>query len=99
MKRVVIIAPASNVAQQNAISAYFADLTKYSYWHWAPEVWLVSSTAEPLEPIALRDTLMTLAPGVNVLILRVEPGEMPAWALFGSLKWKEWIRECWDQRA
>ncbi len=99
MKRVVIIAPTSTVAQQNAISTYFADLSKYSYWHWAPDVWLISSTVEPLEPVTIRETLMNLAPGVYVLILRVEPGEMPAWAAYGALKWGEWIRQSWDQRG
>ncbi len=99
MNRVVIIAPGSTVAQQNAISTYFADLTKYSYWHWAPDVWLISSTTLSLEPIALRDAIRNLALGVNVLILRVELSAMPSWAAYGPLDWGKWIREGWDPRG
>ena len=100
MSRAVIIVPGLAVPQQNAITTYFKDNNQtYGFWHWGSDTWLVSSETDPLDTAALRNKIMSLAPGSKMIVLKVEPSEeVPNWAAFGPGAWLNWLREAWEKK-
>lgn len=51
------------------------------YWHWISGTWIVDPGSQPLNVDLIRDRLMQIAPGVNVLVIEVSA--IKTWSGFG----------------
>jgi hypothetical protein len=101
MSRAVIIAPGLTVPQQNALTQYFVNNNnEYGFWHWGSDTWLISTSTDPLDVVALRELIRNvIAPGANVVILKVEPSAQPPnWVTFGPQEWGKWMKESWEKK-
>ena len=78
----------------------------FSYWHWAPECWLLASDDLTLDAASVRDTIRGfLNTGVDVsfMVLRIDlPKSGTNWALNGSVaikqEWAQWLRQFWEYK-
>jgi hypothetical protein len=57
MDKFIVILPQSTAAQQNSLTKFFADDAKANYWHWSPEVWLVSFVDDGRTTINMREQI------------------------------------------
>lgn len=100
MSRAVVIVPGATLPQQNAITTYFRNNSQaVGFWHWGSDTWLVTSETDPLDTVALRDSIMGLAPGPHVVVLKVEPSDqVPNWAVLGPPTWADWLTNSWEKK-
>jgi len=88
--RYVIAIQSGTPAQRNAITTYLKG--KYGFWHWMPDVWLVTGTQD-LEANEMRDDIRALVPGLRFIVLKVAN---QGWSGYGKTNWWEWLRKNWE---
>ena len=83
---------ATNPAQERA----FKDAIKgKGWWHWLANYWLIKDQSETLTARPLRDLFKQACPGVNCMVLEIEP---KTWSSMGIKKegsGRDWLRGNW----
>lgn len=71
----------------------------YGWWHWLNNFWLIVDGEGKLTASQLRDTLKSIVPNVNLLVIDVEGKQN--WSGFGPRSEERnmfnWIRKTWDR--
>jgi hypothetical protein len=94
-RRFVLLARHPLTAQQNLITAFIKN-SGWGFWHWCSDGWLITTHANlGLDPGILRDKIREVVPGLQVLVVQVEPATGSGWAVYGPTAWGEWLRETW----
>lgn len=88
----VIAVPAATAEQQNRVTNHFKK-EGFGFWHWFPNLWLLSTFAPGVTASQLRDEMNRLLPGVHNTVLQVKNEQ---WAFFGPARWGEWFRQNWQ---
>ena len=92
MNKFMIVLPNSTPAQRLAVNNLFPP-QRAAWWHWSPEVWLVSFPTEIHTSAELRDEIKRVLPGNNVLVLPFS--DTKDWAGWGPQEWQEWFNRFW----
>ena len=81
--------------QTKAISAWLNE-HGCGWWHWVDGMWLIDSDSDELDVVTVRDKICEIAPGVNNLVLEVDPD---SWAGYGPQSEKrdmfKWLKDSW----
>jgi hypothetical protein len=91
MNKFVLILPNSTLQQQVAVKNLFPP-ARAAWWHWASEVFLISTQENPTVN-ELRDELQRTFPGLQTLVFKIEGGSH--WAGWGPLDWQKWFDQFW----
>ena len=95
MNRFVLIIPQCLPATQQIVTRHVVSQGA-AYWHWSPDVWLLSFPASKTS-VAVRDELGRLLPGVQNIVVRFDDPNWD-WAGFGPPEWTNWFRQSWESR-
>lgn len=85
----------ATTAQQNAVTEYFRT-TKYGFWHYLSDLWLVTDVSNTLTAATLRDKLKDLVPGATTLVIQLD--QPKDWAGFGQSNVFDWFKSTWVER-
>lgn len=98
MKKRFVVALASSTSQQNEAFKDYIRANRIGWWHWLPNVWLLSNPSGSLSAPKIRDELKTVYPGVHVLVVELsDSGD--TWSGFGpTTEGKhmfKWLHDNW----
>jgi hypothetical protein len=91
MSKLVLIIPHCLPDVGQLITHHFSEYA--SWWHWSPDVWLLSFNTER-SAVSVRDEVKGLLPEVMTMVLEF-PDDHWAWAGFGPIEWTEWFNRFW----
>ena len=98
MKKRFVVALGSSTSQQNEAFKEYIRTQRVGWWHWLPNVWLLSNPNGTLSAKKLRDDLKTLYPRIYSLVLELSDGE-DTWSGFGPTTegrhMFKWLHDNW----
>ena len=96
-KKFIIMIGEAPTKERDAITEYLRD-SKYAWWHWLSDSWLVVDTSGEASPLSLTKLIGELAPGVHRLVFEILGDGN--WYGFGPIEKEKnmftWLRETWD---
>ncbi len=93
MSKFLLVIPQCLPATQNLVTEHFK--LRASWWHWSSDVWLLHFS-EAKTVVQLRDEMMTLLPGIYLLVMQFEDRHAN-WAGWGTQEWQQWFDRYWDR--
>jgi hypothetical protein len=98
-KRFIIVLDTCTKEQEEAVRLSIKDLT---WWHWLPNVWLLTDTTGAFSAITLRDHIRKAIPMVYILVFELnDKGD--TWAGYGPSTEQrnmfDWIRRNFEQKT
>jgi hypothetical protein len=91
MKKFLILLPGSSQEQQAILQNLFAP-TRASWWHWAPEVWLLKFVSETPTVQQLHGEIRAALPTSHFLVFSLDNSQYQGW---GPTEWQHWFRDYW----
>jgi hypothetical protein len=91
-KRFIVALAEGTKAQHDAFTKA-VKATGAGWWHWLPEVWLISDPRVDASAITWRDLARSHYPGTRVIALEVTPA---MWAVYGPEASFDWLRQYWQ---
>jgi len=70
----------------------------YPWWHHLPNFWLIKDSTGALSAVALRDKVMSAAPGVRAMVLEITPKDW-AGVFPNEGPVRDWLRSTWPPEA
>jgi hypothetical protein len=93
MKHFVVAINSPTSEQREAVVGYFKDSSRFGFWHWMPDFWLVYTNNPAITSAAIRDEIQVLAPGLIFAVFCVIPNQ--DWATYSDPKWADWLNQNW----
>jgi len=98
MKKRFVVAVESSTSEQSAALVEFFEERGVGWWHYLPNLWLISDSNGKLDASEIRDELRLLIPGEHSLVLEFR-ADGDTWAGFGPKSERrnmfKWIRGNW----
>src|SRR5260221_6827461 len=98
--RFIVAISDAEAEQRDAISIYLKS-RGFGYWHWMPDLWLLTTTDSAFTAESIRDVVMNVAPSVNIFVMSVDhpPPRGMVWSAASPKEWWEWLNKNWTSRS
>jgi len=99
-KRFVVGINLTSEDDEKRLASYLKK-TRYGWWHWIKNFWLIIDGQGTLTATQLRDEIIQLFPSTNLFVIELKDkgtwaGMGPTNPIFDMFKW---IREGWDKES
>jgi len=91
MTKFIIVLPKSTPQQQMTLHNYFLP-RRASWWHWSPEVWLLTFQFENPTVEQLREEIRQILPLSFFLVFNLDNSPYSGW---GPDEWQQWFVLNW----
>jgi len=100
MKKRLIVLHDLTTSKRDEAFLNFLKKERMGWWRWFEGSWLLVTSNEAHTAESIRDTLVTIYPNVNLLVLELKPDGTDTWAGFGPSPPQSiftWLRDYWKR--